>query len=299
MNTGQPPYLRAYGAGFATILLWAGSFPATSVGVRHVHPVGLAAVRFTVAAIAGSLWLAWRGGDLPSRSDLGRIVASSLLGIALYNVLINGGQRTVSPGAASFIVATQAVLAAGPAHLLGQEKIGLGAIAGTTLSLIGVGLISLGQAPEVRFGAGTPVVLTAAMCSGVSFVVQRPLAVKYGGLRCACWTLAVGALLLSPWLPDGLQQTARSPQAIAAVAFLALGSGVLGYACWLTALAGLGAARAASLLFLMAAVAVVLAIPISGHMRELFTVVGGAAPLAGVAFVNRSHRRAAASNPEL
>jgi drug/metabolite transporter (DMT)-like permease len=298
VNTGQPESLRAYVAGFATILLWAASFPVISVGIRHVDPVGLAAARFAVAAIAGSLWLASRTGGLPSRSDLGRIVASSLLGIALYNVLINSGQRTVSPGAASFIVATQTVFAAGLAHLLGQEKIGLGAIAGTTLSLIGVGLISFAQAPEVRLGAGTPLVLAAAMCSGVSFVLQRPLAVQYGGLRCACWTLAVGALLLSPWLPGGLEQTARSPVAIAAVAFLALGSGVLGYACWLTALAGLGAARAANLLFLMAPVAVVLAIPISGHMPELFTIVGGAAALAGVAIVNQSHRRAAATVPE-
>jgi drug/metabolite transporter (DMT)-like permease len=298
VNTGHPPSLRAYVAGFATILLWAGSFPVISVGVRHVDPVGLAAARFAVAAIAGSLWLASRTGGLPSRSDLGRIVASSLLGIALYNVLINSGQRTVSPGAASFIVATQTVFAAGLAHLLGQEKIGLGAIAGTTLSLIGVGLISLGQAPEVRFGAGTPLVLAAAMCSGVSFVLQRPLAVKYGRLRCACWTLVVGALLLSPWLPSAIEQTARSPEAIAAVAFLALGSGVLGYACWLTALAGLGAARAANLLFLMAPLTVVLAIPISGHMPELFTMIGGAAALAGVAIVNKSYRRAAATTPE-
>jgi drug/metabolite transporter (DMT)-like permease len=299
VNTSPPPSFRAYVAGFATILLWAGSFPAIAVAVRHVDPVGLAAARFAVAAIAGSLWLASRTGDLPSRSDLGRIVASSLLGIALYNVLINSGQRTVSPGAASFIVATQTIFAAGLSHLLGQEKVGLGAIAGTVLSLIGVGLISLGQAPEVRFGAGTPVVLAAAVCSGVSFVLQRPLAVKYGGLRCACWTLVVGALLLSPRLPDGLEQTARSPEAIAAVAFLALGSGVLGYACWFTALAGLGAARAANLLFLMAPVAVALAIPIGGHMPELFTIVGGAAALAGVAVVNRSHRRASASNQEL
>jgi drug/metabolite transporter (DMT)-like permease len=132
----------------------------------------------------------------------------------------------------------------------------------------------------------------------VSVVLQRPLAVKYGGLRCACWTLIVGALLLSPWLPSGLEQTVRSPDAIAAVAFLAFGSGVLGYACWLTALAGLGAARAANLLFLMAPVAVVLAIPISGHMPELFTVIGGAAALVGVAIVNRSHCRASAINPE-
>jgi hypothetical protein len=33
-------------------------------------------------------------------------------------------------------------------------------------------------------------------------------------------------------------------------------------------------------------------------MPELFTIIGGAAALAGVAIVNRSHQRAIATNPE-
>jgi drug/metabolite transporter (DMT)-like permease len=229
---------------------------------------------------------------------ISRIAASSLLGIALYNVLINTGQRTVSPGAASFIIATQAVFTAALSHLLGQEKVGAFAVAGTALSLVGVGVISLGQATAAQFGTGTLLLLVAAACSGASFVLQRPLTVKYGGATSASWTLVAGALLLAPWLPRGIEQTARSPEAIAAVAFLAVGSGVLGYACWLTALAGLGAARAANLLFLMAPVALILGIPISGHMPELSTILGGAAALAGVAIVNRSYRRAPATNPE-
>jgi len=289
---------RAYAAALVTIFLWAGSFPAISMGVRHVDPTGLAAVRFAIAGVVGGFWLALRGGRPPSLKDFGRIAVCSLLGIALYNVLINTGQRSVSPGAASFIVATQTVFAATLSHILGHERIGSAAIAGTLLSLFGVGVISIGQAPAVQLGSGTPLVLIAAACSGTSLVLQRPLALKYGGARTASWTPVVGALLLAPWLSTGLAQTAKSSEALAAVVFLALGSGVLGYACWLTALAGLGAARAANLLFLMAPLALVLAVPITGHMPEALTVLGGAAALAGVAIVNRSYRRSPASNPE-
>lgn len=298
MRRAQPSLFHAYFAGFATILLWAGSFPAIAVGVRHVEPFGLAAVRFAVAAIAGGLLLAWRGDRLPSSRDLARIALSGLMGIALYNVLLNAGQRTVSPGAASFIVATQTVFAATLSHSLGEEKVGRAAVAGTALGLIGVGLISIGQDHSGRFGSGALLILAAAACSGANFVLQRPLAVKYGGANSACWTMISGALLLSPWLPGGLEQTAKSTAAMASVVFLALGSGVLGYAFWLTALAGLGAARAANLLFLMAPVTLVLAIPISGHLPEFQTILGGAAALAGVAIVNRSYRRQPAADPE-
>ena len=298
MKTNQPTLAQAYAAGSVTILLWAGSFPAISIGVRHVDPSGLAAVRFAIAAAVGGLCLALRKERLPSGADITRIAVSSLLGIALYNVLINTGQRTVSPGAASFIVATQTVFAAMLAHLLGEEKIGSAWAVGTGLSLAGVFVISLGQEPTARFGSGTWLVLIAAACSGASFVLQRPLAVKYGGVTSACWTLVVGALLLAPWLPQGLKQTAVSAEAMAAVAFLALGSGVLGYACWLKALAALGAARAANLLFLMAPTALILAVPVTGHIPELLTILGGAAALGGVAIVNRGYRRAPAAKLE-
>ena len=298
MSSRSPFRICAYAAGFVTILLWGGSFPAIAVGVKHVDPSALAAVRFAVAAVAAGIWLAWRRKRLPVAKDFIRIAICSLLGIALYNMLLNTGQRDVSPGAASFIVATQTVFAGGLSHYLGQQKVGQKAIIGTALSLVGIAVISLGQAADLRVGAGSFLVLIAAACSGVNFVLQQPLAVKYGGAESACWTMVMGGLFLSPWLPQGLQQTMQSTEAIAAAGFLALGSGVLGYACWFTALAGLGAARAANLLFLMAPVALLLAIPISGHLPDLSTILGGTLALAGVAIVNHSYRRTSAAQPE-
>jgi drug/metabolite transporter (DMT)-like permease len=110
--------------------------------------------------------------------------------------------------------------------------------------------------------------------------------------------MVLGALLLSPWLPQGVEQTVRSMEAAVAIGFLALGAGLVGYACWFTAIAGLGAARAANLLFLMAPIAMALAIPISGHLPDFSTIVGGAAALVGVAIVNHSYRRTSAFQPE-
>lgn len=298
MVSNSSPSMGAFGAAFATIALWAGSFPAIAIGVRHVDAVGLAAVRFAVAAAVMGLWLAWRGERLRTKADLARVVACGLIGIALYNVLLNTGQRTVSPGAASFIVATQPVFAAALACLLGIETFSLPALAGTALSLAGVGVISFGQGPEFHLGGGAPLILVAAACSGGYFVLQRPLVMRYGAMTSAGWTIAVGALLLLPWLPIGLKQVAMSHEAIAAAMFLALGAGVVGYACWMKALAGLGAARAANLLFLMAPLATVLSIPVTGHFPELSTVLGGAMALAGVAIVNRTYRREPATTAE-
>lgn len=291
MKSHSSASVDAFAAAAVTIILWAGSFPAIAIGIRHVDAVGLASVRFAVAAAVMGIWLGWRGEALRTRVDVARAIACGLVGIALYNVLLNTGQRTVSPGAASFIIGIQPVFAAGFACLLGTEAFTWPALVGTLISLLGVGVISLGQSSELNLGSGVALILAAAACSGGYFVMQRPLVVRYGAMSSASWTIVFGALLLTPWLPSGLEQVATSREAMLSAAFLAVGAGVIGYACWMRALAGLGAARAANLLFLMAPLATVLSIPVTGHIPELSTVFGGAAALAGVAIVNHSYRR--------
>jgi len=134
MNLSSLRPSRALMAALATIALWAGAFSAIAVGVRHVDPIGLAAVRFAVAGLVMGLWLVRRSARVGSRADALRIVACGALGIALYNVLLNTGQRTVSAGAASFIIATQPVFATAFACLSGAETPRPAMLAGTALA---------------------------------------------------------------------------------------------------------------------------------------------------------------------
>ena len=270
--------------------LWAAAFPAITVAVRHVDPFELAAVRFGLAATVMGAWLLWQRAWPRSTWDFARILLCGFLGIALYNVLLNTGQRTVPPGAASFLIATQPIFSAVWAHLLREQRIGLTGVIGSAVSLLGVAAIAVSQGSDLAPGAGAFLVLSAAFCSGTYFVLQRPLVITYGAMTSAAWTIVVGALLLTPWLPAGLVRAAESDEAILAIGFLGLGAGVLGYVCWTAALADLGSARAANLLFLMAPVATLMSLPISG-VPTLLTLGGGALTLAGVVIVHFAYRR--------
>ena len=106
----------------------------------------------------------------------------ALLGIALYNVLLNTGQRSVPPGAASFIIATQPIFAAALSATLGHERLTLATLSGSAVSLLGVAIISLGQFGSWRMGHGAVFVVAAAACSGSYFVLQRPLVQRYGAI---------------------------------------------------------------------------------------------------------------------
>jgi drug/metabolite transporter (DMT)-like permease len=281
----------AIAAGLA-ILLWASAFPAIRIALEQFDPLPLAAARFGIASVPAIAWLTWRRPAVPSPRDLLQMLACGAIGIALYNVLLNTGQKTVSPAAASFIIATQPLFAgllAGP--ILG-EHVSRRAWIGSLIGLLGVGIIAVGGAGLTLRGAGVLLVLAAAACSGSYFVMQRPLVQRHGALTSASATILCGAALLSPGLPYATSHITGSARSTGALLFLALGAGVLAYPCWLLALERLGAARAARWLFLIAPIATAMNAVMTWRLPGPTLIAGGALALIGVAFSNSRDKTA-------
>lgn len=277
----------------ATLLLWSAAFPAIGIALEGFDAIPLAALRFAMAALAlhAVLWRSqacWQWLTVP---DALRFLLCGAIGIALYNMLLNSGQRSVSPGAASFIVNAQPLVAA----LLGcwwlGERFAPQAWVGSLVGIAGIALIGQAQPGGLQWGEGSSLVAMAAICSGSFFVMQRPLVARHGALRSATFSVTAGALLLSPWLPKALAQwpTATTASA-AAVVFLGLGPAALGYVCWMRALDHFGAARATHFLYLMAPLATAMDWAWSGRLPSAGMAVGGAAVVAGVALVHWSRR---------
>ena len=292
--------LAAFTCAAATILFWAGSFPATTVALAAFSPLPLAALRFAIAStVLGAVVIvrrlnsgqASRSTSLPLR-DAGWFAGCGLLGIAVYNWLLNTGLQTVNPAAASFMIACQPVFAALVARHLFSEPFGRVAWVGTCLCMIGALLLAQGQPGRLSFGGGAPLVLLAAVCSGSFFALQRPLAARYGPLRSALGALFCGSILLSPWIGQGLAELAAAPRpSVVALVFLGTMPGALAYVTWMVAIRDLGAAKAANLLFFMAPTAALLAVPITGIWPSTMTWIGGAIALTGVGIVHRTKAR--------
>jgi drug/metabolite transporter (DMT)-like permease len=283
--------MRAGSAVTFTVLAWASAFPLIRIALRDLAPLPLAAARFAVAGLLVLAWLAWKRPVRPSRADALRFLLCGLVGIALYNALLNAGQRTVSAGAASFIVNTVPIITTVLATVLLRERFTMWGWAGTAVSLAGIALIASGQPGAVSFGAGASLVLAAAVCQAAYFILQRPLVPRYGALPCTAYTLLAGALLLVPWLPGALHGLSAAPPA-AAWSVIALGvlPAALGYAAWTYALGHFGAARAANFLYLVPPVATGLAFVMADEVPGLPTLAGGAAAIAGVVIVNTRGR---------
>lgn len=301
----------AYAAVAVTVLSWAAAFPLIGLAVTSVEPVPLAAARFATAALPAIAWLLWVRPPRPSLRDGLIFVVCGAIGIALYNVALNTGQRTVSPGAASFIVNTLPIVTALIAWVVLGERLGLRGWIGTAVSFAGIALIASTQPGGFAIGAGASLVFAAACCSAIYFVLQRPLVRRYGALACTAYTLIAGGVLLSPWLPAGVTQvmdgsgldgfepivppgeTASGDTLVVAaiIAFLGLVSATLGYVTWAYALGRFGASRASNFLYLVPPVAVALTFAFTLQPPAVNTVIGGALAITGVALVNARRQR--------
>jgi drug/metabolite transporter (DMT)-like permease len=271
-----------------TVLSWASAFPMIRVGMRELGPLELAAARFAVASVPALAWLTIRQPPLPTRGDAVRFLICGLIGISVYNGLLNQGERTVSAGAAAFIVNVAPILTAILATLFLRERFSAWGWGGALISFAGVGLIALGQPSGLAFGGGASLVAGAALCTASYFVLQRPLVPRYGALACTAYTLLAGALFLLPFLPGALPQLVAPGATRLAATVVALGvfPAAIGYAAWTYALGRFGAARAANFLYLVPPVAALVGYAALGESLSALTLVGGAIAILGVVIVN-------------
>ena len=290
------PRLRADAAAIlavaVTVVSWGSAFPLIRVGMRDLGSLELAAARFGAASALALAWLAIRRPPLPTRADAGRFLICGLIGISVYNGLLNQGERTVSAGAASFIVNVAPILTAILATVFLRERFSAWGWGGALISFAGVGLIALGQPGGLAFGGGASLVAGAALCTATYFVLQRPLVPRYGALACTAYTLIAGALFLTPFLPGALPRLVSPEGARAAetVVALAVFPAAIGYAAWTYALGRFGAARAANFLYLVPPVATLIGFLALGEGLSALTLFGGAVAILGVAIVNTRGR---------
>ncbi|MFV3131673.1 DMT family transporter [Niveispirillum sp. KHB5.9] len=289
-ETPRPSLLPAL-AVLVTVTSWGSAFPAIRVALGGMDPLPLAALRFALAGLLVLGFLLWKQPVLPRGLDAVRFAACGGIGIAMYNMLLNTGQKSVSAGAASFIVNVAPVLTVIFATLFLKERFRRWAWVGMGISMAGVGLIASGQPGGLRLGSGASLLLGAAVCTATYFVLQRPLVGRYGALTSSALTLLTGAVWLSPWLGEGVRQFLAAPVTVqGALLFLALFPAAIGYAAWTYALGHFGAARGSNFLYMVPVVASAVAVPLTGELPIWTTLAGGAMALGGVALVNTKGR---------
>ncbi|MFG3283962.1 DMT family transporter [Streptomyces sp. NPDC048111] len=271
-------------AAVATVV-WSGSFVASRALHDSVPPVQAAFWRWLIAIAAVAPFAVretWRQRAL-IRRHLGYLVLASLLGITVYNTLVNQAGTSTSAGNMGMIMAASPVLMAVHERLTGgrlgtRRTLGLLVAVAGVLFLVSKGSLDLDLAP------GDLWMVAAALSFASYSVLLRRRPAELGPLAFLFTTFVLGALLLAPVYGISLAAQggfAATPATVGPLLYVGVLSSAVAFFAWNRAIALIGAARAGVVYYLQPVCVALLSYPLlgeamgSGQLVAMGLILGG------------------------
>lgn len=284
-------------AAAVTLVAWAGAFVAIGIAAPELSPAPFALARLGSAALILLLVSPMMPGNplrVPRPADLPALALMAGLGFPLYHIALNAGQRVVTAGVASLLIATLPIFATVLARLTLKEKLSPVGWAGIAVGFSGVALLVTNGA-SMAVDPNAALILLSAACGAGFMVTQRFLTRRYSGFTLTIWGIWMGALMLTPFLPRLVAELrTASDAALLSVLYLGIFPTALAYVTWAHVLKTLPAAQATALLYFVPPMAFAFAWLILGTVPTLLDLAGGSVIIAGVALVQAARRPAAA-----
>jgi len=275
-----------------TVFFWAAAFAGTRAALESYGPGELALLRLLVASATLALYAAVVRMRLPEWRDFPAIFAAGFFAFALYHVGLNFGELTVSAGAASLLINTAPIFTALLATAFLGERLKAARWVGMIASFLGASLISVGEGQGYGLDFGAVPILLAAVFVSFYLVVQRPYLAKYDPLAFTTYAIWAGTLPTLWFLPGLVSDLQRATsQATLAGVFLGVFPTAVAYATYAYIFSRMLAPVAVSFLYLIPAMAFLIAWVWLGEVPTLLSVVGGLVTLSGVFIVNTRGRQ--------
>jgi drug/metabolite transporter (DMT)-like permease len=271
-------------AAVATVV-WSGSFVTSRALHDSVPPVQAALWRWVVAIAAVApfaLRQTWRQRALVRR-HLGFLTVAALLGVTVYNTLVNQAGLTTSAANMGMIMAASPVLMALYERLSGA-RLGARRVLGTAVAVCGVLLLVGDGSLSLRFAPGDLWMFAAALsfASYSALLRRRPDALAGPVLLFS--TFVLGALMLLPaHLVSLTVQGGFEPSAgtVGPLVYVGVFSSALAFFAWNRAIALIGAARAGVVYYLQPVCVALLSYALLGETMGSAGRVHGADPRRG------------------
>ncbi|PKQ16898.1 MAG: EamA family transporter [Actinobacteria bacterium HGW-Actinobacteria-7] len=283
------------------LLLWASAFPGIRAGLAPVTGVAgpdgfgpgeLALLRFGTASLVLVIYALVMRLRLPRREDLGRIAIAGVLGISIYHVALNFGERTVQSGAAALLISLSPVITAMLSTRLLGERLSRWGWVGIVVSFLGAMLVAVGAGGGVGLEPGALLILVATLSTSLYFLVSKPGLAKYTATEFTSYAIWAGTIPLLLFAPSLFSQIQHAPlSAIGAGAYLGVFPGAIAYVLWGYGLSKMLASRVSAFLYLQPVNAAVIAWFWLREIPAWATIIGGVISIGGVVIVNTLGQR--------
>ena len=281
---------RVLVAGIGVVVMWASAFPAIRVAVPAMGAIGLSFVRLAVAALALLAIAPLAHVRLPQRRQVPSLLAAAFFGMTAYQVLLNEGEIHVPAGTASVVVASAPLVSVALATAVLDERLTFFRIVGSVVAIAGVAVVCLSRS-GATVSSSLLIVVGAAVVQGIYHPLTKSLLHTRSSLEVATYGMVAGALMTLPLLPWGWHDiSTASASAWGSAVYLGLIPSALGLVLWGYAVANLPVATSTSLLYLVPAIAVLIAFIWLGEAPRLTELLGGLVVLAGVVLVGQGDR---------
>ncbi|WP_232542691.1 DMT family transporter [Streptomyces sp. QHH-9511] len=275
-------------------VVWSGSFVTSRALHDSVPPVQAAFWGWLVAQLAVAPFAAretWWQRRLVRR-HLGFVTLAALLGVTVYNTLVNQAGLTVTAGNMGLIMAASPVLMALYARL-GGARLGARRVTGMLIACAGVLLLVGKGSLPTSLAAGELWMLAAAVSFASYSALLKHRPAELGGVVFLFTTFVLGALMLLPAygislaVQGGFEPSASTVGPLVQVGVL---SSAVAFFAWNKAITLIGAARAGAVHHLQPACVALLSFALLGGRPGL---LGGACMvlvLGGVALASARGR---------
>jgi drug/metabolite transporter (DMT)-like permease len=268
--------------------IWGMAPVATRALVLQLAPLPLLVVRMGVAAL---VLLPWCGPVLrrPNRRYIPRLVAAGLLGMVGYNLPVTIGLQWVPASTAGLVLASEPVWLLLLTAAFFGERVSRRCWAGAAVALAGVAVLAgpgvLSSRGGVRELGGVSLIVLGTMLFAAYTLMLRPLSRACGPVPATAASTVAGSLFYVAFAGTVTSgQLGRLPAAgWSELAFLAVGSNVVGMLAWNLAVARLPGQRVGLLLYLEPLVSVAGAVALLGERLSPGLAAGGALILGGIA----------------
>ncbi|MBW5425796.1 EamA family transporter [Streptomyces sp. BG9H] len=284
------PAARPLGAGLALAALatvvWSGSFVTSRALHDTVPPVQHAFWRWVIAIAAVAPFAAretWRQRRL-LRVHLRFLLLAALLGVAVYNTLVNQAGLTTTAGNMGMIMAASPVLMA-LYERAGGTRLGARRVTGMLVACAGVLLLVSKGSLAMDFAVGDLWVIAAALSFGSYSALLKRKPAEIGGLPFLFSTFVLGALMLLPVfavsyaVQGGFEPT---PGTISPLLYVGVVSSAVAFFAWNKAISVIGAARAGIVYYLQPVCVALLSFALLGEAMGWLQVLCMGLILGGV-----------------